>query len=102
MAVIRSERGEPELHANWDDVVIVRSGTGVLRTGRQLIGQRLTLPGNWRGGTIQHPDARSLHEGDIVVIPAGVAHQFIPAGSTSFTYWALKGRAANAAFENGM
>jgi len=102
MVVTRSEAGEPELHANWDDVVIIRSGECELRTGRRLSGQRLTLPNNWRGGTIRDPEVRTLRAGDIVVIPAGVAHQFIPIGPTPLTYWAIKGRAANARFDNGL
>ena len=97
MAVIRKEPGEPELHSDWDDVVIVRSGTGVLQTGSELVGQRLMSPGNWRGGTIQHSDTRQLSEGDIVVIPAGIAHQFTPSGTRPLTYWAVKGHAVNAA-----
>jgi mannose-6-phosphate isomerase-like protein (cupin superfamily) len=48
--VRRWEAGSPEVHARWDDLLIIRSGAGTLVTGDSLVGSKYLAPGERRGG----------------------------------------------------
>ena len=50
----------------------------------------MTTAGEWRGGTIQNGGQRVLGPGDVVVIPAGIAHQLLPAPGQHFIYLTFK------------
>lgn len=86
----RRETAVAEIHEEWTDVVFVRSGTAVLRTGPRLADGRLEAPHEWRGAVIEHSQDRHLGPGDVVIIPAGVAHQYRPTGSAPFAYLTVK------------
>jgi mannose-6-phosphate isomerase-like protein (cupin superfamily) len=93
LLVIRTGPGSVEIHEQWDDVAIMRSGHGILKTGYQIDGEKKeTSPGNWVGGKIVGGMERSLSPGDFVVIPAKLGHQFIPSPGDSLTYWTIKVR----------
>lgn len=79
-----------EIHQQWVDVTYVRAGSAELRTGMQVKGDWNTGHGEWRGGHILHPLITVLHTGDRVLIPAGLAHQFIPLGKAAFEYITIK------------
>jgi mannose-6-phosphate isomerase-like protein (cupin superfamily) len=89
-AAMRKQPGLAEIHRQWNDVTIIRSGKGVLRTGHIVNGQREVSPGEWRGETIQDSINRRLSAGDLVVIPAGMAHQLTPIGSDPLTHVTVK------------
>lgn len=89
-AVKRTQPGAVEIHHRWVDVMYVRAGSAELRTGMQVKGDWSTGHGEWRGGHILHPRISMLHTGDRVLIPAGLAHQFIPLGKTAFEYITIK------------
>ena len=89
-AATRKQPGSAEIHRLWNDVTIIRSGKGVLRTGRIISSQREVSPGEWRGETIQDSIDRQLSAGDLVVIPAGMAHQFTPIGGDPLVYVTVK------------
>lgn len=86
----RKEPGLAEIHRQWSDVTIIRSGRGVLRTGRTLASQRETSPGEWRGDAVKDSVERQLGAGDLVVIPVGMAHQFTPIGNDPLVYVTVK------------
>jgi mannose-6-phosphate isomerase-like protein (cupin superfamily) len=86
----RREAGLAEIHKQWTDVTTIRSGKGVLRTGKTLAGQRETSPGEWRGDSVQASVERQLGAGDLVVIPVGVAHQLSPVGNDPLVYVTVK------------
>src|SRR5438067_13924887 len=49
LLVHRTVSSDPEVHARWDDLVIVRSGAGVIELGDSLVGSRYLGPGERRG-----------------------------------------------------
>jgi hypothetical protein len=93
MLGIRTVPGSVEMHEEWDDVAIIRSGHCILKTGNKVTGERKENPehsGNWVGGIIQDVTERSLAPGDFIIIPALLAHQYIPTPGDSLTYWTIK------------
>lgn len=89
-AVTRRAPGSVEIHEHWVDVIQVRSGAARLQTGIIVKGDWNTGNGEWRGGRIVSPRVRVLHAGDMIVIPAGVAHRFIPLDGRPFEYVTVK------------
>jgi len=93
LLVIRTGPGSVEIHEQWDDVVIIRSGHGILKTGYHINGDKKeSSSGNWVGGMIEGGKERLLSPGDFIVIPAMLAHQYIPSSGDSLTYWTIKVR----------
>ncbi len=86
----RDSDGVLELHEGFDDIFVVQRGTATLRYGGTAAGDRLTTPGEWRGGTFRNGSQAVLHPGDIVVIPAGIPHQLLPTAGQSFVYLTFK------------
>ena len=90
---VRAQPGDVEIHEQFDDVAIIRSGHGVLRTGKKVKGQKEGgNAGEWIGGVIEDAQERHLSPGDFIVIPAMVGHQYIPNPGESLTYWTIKVR----------
>jgi mannose-6-phosphate isomerase-like protein (cupin superfamily) len=86
----REQTGDAEVHENFNDIFVAHSGQASVLVGGKIDGQRLTAPGEWRGGKITGAQTYQLAPGDVLWIPAGVPHQVIvPAGGT-FTYMAFK------------
>jgi mannose-6-phosphate isomerase-like protein (cupin superfamily) len=88
--VTRKQPGLAEIHRQLSDVTIIRSGRGVLRTGNALASQREVSPGEWRGDAVQDSIERQLGAGDLLVIPAGLAHQLAPIGNDPLVYVTVK------------
>jgi mannose-6-phosphate isomerase-like protein (cupin superfamily) len=83
--------GYVELHEQWDDVAIIRSGHGVLKTGTAIKGdKKSTGEGNWFGNNIENESERNISPGDFITIPATTAHQYIPAKGDTLVYWTIK------------
>lgn len=88
---VRTQPGDVEVHEQFDDVAIIRSGHGVLRTGKKVSGQKEgSNAGEWIGGVIEDAQERNLSPGDFIVIPAMLGHQYIPNRGESLTYWTIK------------
>ena len=85
----RDSDGVPELHEGFTDIFVVQRGTATLRYGGTVAGNKVTTTGEWRGGAIQKGTEAVLHPGDVVVIPAGIPHQLLPAGP-DFVYLTFK------------
>ena len=86
-----------EIHERWTDIVFVRSGSAVLETGRVLIGKKRSAPSEWTGSAVRNPENRSVSAGDVIVIAAGMGHQWRPSGSEAFSYVVVKVRPGVAA-----
>lgn len=86
----RSVRGNVERHEEWDDVAVIRSGHGILITGYNVTGNSRELDKNWTGGVIQDESKIKLSPGDFIVIPAMMAHQYIPDPGDTLIYWTIK------------
>jgi mannose-6-phosphate isomerase-like protein (cupin superfamily) len=90
----RTVDGYVEIHEQYDDVVVISSGHGRLRTGRKVDGSKL-LNGekpwrNWYGGEILDVSEMRISPGDFIVIPAMTGHQYIPDKNDSLIYWTIK------------
>lgn len=90
--VRRTVTSEPEVHARWDDVVIVRSGAGAIEMGDSLVGSRYRAPGERMGGSLTKSSRIVVHAGDIVRIPAAVPHAFIVSSAEPLEYLVIKQR----------
>ena len=57
LIVARTKAGLVEIHELWDDVAIIRSGNGILKTGNQVTGEKKQTKEDpdreWRGGVIK-------------------------------------------------
>jgi uncharacterized RmlC-like cupin family protein len=90
----RTAEGYVEIHEQYDDVVVIRSGHGRLRTGRKVEDSKL-LNGekswrNWYGGQIIDFNEKRISPGDFIVIPAMTGHQYIPDKNDTLIYWTIK------------
>ena len=90
--VRRTVTSQPEVHARWDDVVIIRSGTGAIEMGDSLIASRYRAPGERMGGTLITSSRLVVRAGDIVRIPAAVPHAFVVSGAEALEYLVIKQR----------
>lgn len=81
-----------EVHCAWDDLLIVRSGAGLLRHGRKLRGLSRYGSREWRAKEIVTPAEANLASGDVVRIPAGEAHTIAPLGDAPLVYLVVKVR----------
>jgi glc operon protein GlcG len=87
----RSTPGQAEIHTLDTDVVYVLDGEASLTTGGRAIDAKTTAPNEFRGISIDGGETRSLTKGDVVVIPAGVPHQFVKV-TDPFLYFVVKVR----------
>jgi glc operon protein GlcG len=87
----REKPGMAEVHTEDADIMHVLEGTATLVTGGRAVDLKATGPGEYRGSTIEGGETRMLRKGDVVVIPAGVPHQFTEV-SNPFLYYVVKSR----------
>lgn len=90
--VRRTVSSKPEVHARWDDLVIVRAGAGAIEMGDSLLASTLRAPGERVGGTLVNPQRLVVRAGDIVRIPAAVPHAFVVSGTVPLEYVLVKQR----------
>lgn len=81
---------DAELHECHAIFLIVLAGAATLVTGGTIIRARVVEPGVARGDQIEGGTPQTLKAGDIVHIPAGLAHQILVAGEKSITCFAMK------------
>ena len=80
---IRTSSGGAEIHAHYDDLMIVQQGSAKLITGGTIVDAKTSPEGETKGPGIDGGVTRELHPGDVVIVPAGEAHQLlIPPGVT--------------------
>lgn len=87
----RTAAGEVELHDAVADLMHVVGGTATVVTGGTVRGARTTAPGETRGDAVDGGTEHHLSEGDVLVVPAGVAHHFVEV-SDPFLYLVAKVR----------
>ena len=92
LLVRRRTNSRPEVHARWDDLVIVRAGVGAIEMGDSLVGSTYRAPGERVGGTIMKSYRIVVHAGDMLRIPAAVPHAFIVSGFEPLEYLVIKRR----------
>jgi mannose-6-phosphate isomerase-like protein (cupin superfamily) len=88
----RTGPSEVELHCQWDDILFVRAGYGVLDYGSKLQGMRHYSTWEWRGRGIVAPTQVNLAAGDVVRVPAGSGHVIRNLGDVPLVYLVVKVR----------
>jgi len=88
----RTGDGQAEVHADWDDVMVVREGTATLLYGGEVRGGAEQEAGEHRGGEILGGTRQTLAAGDMMVIPAGVPHQVLVPQGGAISYVVVKVR----------
>jgi mannose-6-phosphate isomerase-like protein (cupin superfamily) len=80
---VRTASGGAEIHAHYDDLMIVQQGSATLVTGGKVINAKIDAGGETKGTAIQNGRLQAISAGDVIIVPAGVPHQLlIPPGST--------------------
>jgi uncharacterized protein GlcG (DUF336 family) len=87
----REKPGQAEIHTMDTDVIYVLDGSASFVTGGRIDDAREVEPHELRGGAIAGGETRRLAKGDVVIVPAGMPHQFeaVPA---PITYYVVKVR----------
>jgi uncharacterized protein GlcG (DUF336 family) len=85
----RTAPGEVEFHEHVVDIMHVVQGRATVVTGGQMVDQRRVGPGEVRARAVEGGTSHDLAEGDVLVVPAGVPHQFV-AASDPFLYFVAK------------
>lgn len=79
---VRTSSGGAEVHAQFDDLMIVEQGSATLITGGTVVDAKTDENGETKGTGIRGGTTRTISVGDIVTVNAGVPHQLlIPAGT---------------------
>jgi mannose-6-phosphate isomerase-like protein (cupin superfamily) len=89
IAVHREKSGEVEVHDTQEDIFVAQEGRSTVVVGTAA-GMRSSGAGEWRGGTIKEERRFDLAPGDVLWIPAGLAHQMLLPAGGSFNYLAIK------------
>ncbi len=72
----RSTPGRAEAHAAHAHIWYIVEGEATLVTGGTIVNVQTEAPGEPRGSGIDRGRAQRLTKGDVIVIPAGVPHQY--------------------------
>ncbi len=86
----READGLVEIHQEWSDLMFVVSGAASLRVGGEIENPYTESPGEVRGTVVRGGTVSTLQEGDVVNVPAGVAHQFIVQPTQQITFFTMK------------
>ena len=88
MIAHREGDGEAELHHQMADIFVVQSGEATLVYGGEVVSAKTTAPNEIRGPSIKGGKRQHLAQGDVVHIPAGMAHQLLV--PKRFNYFVIK------------
>lgn len=77
----RDSDGLPEQHDNIEDYVFVQSGQGTILVGGRMLGRTGDLGTEIIGGT-----RYAVGAGDVIRIPAGIPHAYLPVDGGHITY----------------
>jgi len=85
----RTAPGEVEIHEHDTDIFYVLDGAATFVTGGTAVAPHPTAPGEIRAKEMTGGVPHQLVKGDVIVIPAGVPHQFTAVSGT-FLYYVVK------------
>jgi mannose-6-phosphate isomerase-like protein (cupin superfamily) len=86
----RTANGGAEIHAHFDDVMLVMEGNATLITGGELIGAHEGPNGESGGSGIRNGSAQVVTAGDLIHIPAGTPHQLLIAPGNRYSALVIK------------
>jgi len=89
---VRTTSGGAEIHAHFDDVMIVQQGSATLVTGGTIIDPKSTPDGETKGTGIQGGKSQTISPGDLVTVNAGVPHQLLVSPGTTYSAVVIKVR----------
>jgi mannose-6-phosphate isomerase-like protein (cupin superfamily) len=79
---VRTTSGGAEVHAHYDDLMIVEQGSATLITGGTVVGGKTGADGETHGSGIEGGVSKTIGVGDTIIVPAGQPHQLlIPPGT---------------------
>lgn len=81
---VRTASGGAEIHAHWDDVMLVEQGSASLITGGTVVGGKTDADGETHGIKIEGGHTQALATGDMVTVRAGTPHQLMLAPGTVY------------------
>lgn len=87
---VRTKSGGAEVHAHWDDVMMVKEGHATLITGGTVIGGQSHPDGETLGTKIEGGEPRDVGPGDVFTIRAGTPHQTVVAPGTVYAAVVVK------------
>ena len=85
----RERPGPPELHKAEIDIMIVRTGGGILQVGGEIVDRKDSAAGA-TGSSIRGGDRHTLGPGDVINIPANVPHAWLLGPGEQVTYFLVK------------
>lgn len=86
----RTASGGAEIHAHFDDVMMVMEGKATLVTGGDVIDPNSRGNGETVGSGIRNGNSQNVAAGDVIHIPAGTPHQLIIAPGTQYSALVIK------------
>lgn len=86
----REGPGQAEWHEKQADIIMIHSGAVTLVYGGEVVEGKTTAPGEIRGSSIQGGTEVALGPGDVLHIPAKVAHLMKVAPGKQVTYFVVK------------
>jgi len=87
----REKPGQAEIHTKDADVIYVLQGSATFITGGEAVDAKETAPDELRGSSIRNGQTRQIAQGDVIVVPHGVPHQFLEV-TNPFLYYVVKVR----------
>lgn len=87
---VRTVSGGAEVHAHWDDVMVVEQGTATLITGGTVVDGKTGDDGETHGSKIDGGHSQTLAPGDIVTVHAGTPHQLMLTPGTVYGAMVVK------------
>ena len=86
----RTASGGAEVHAHWDDVMMVQAGSATLITGGTVVDGKTGADGETRGLRIEGGRSQALAPGDMVTVRAGTPHQILVPSKTIYRALVIK------------
>ena len=86
----RNGSGEAELHVKQADLLLIRSGSGTVLVGGDMVEGKPTGPDEVRGKSVSGGTRFPVAAGDTLYIPANTVHQFLMEPGQSFTAMVIK------------
>ena len=87
----REKAGLAEVHLKDADLIHVLDGRATFVTGGSVVDPQTTAADEIRGKNINGGETREIAKGDVIVVPAGVPHQFAKV-TDPFLYYVVKVR----------
>lgn len=81
---VRTASGGAEVHAHWNDVMVVEKGKATLVTGGTVVGAKSGENGETRGTRIEGGQSKPIAAGDVLTVRAGTPHQILLAPGVVF------------------